>query len=146
MIACSFYSICPGVLASCLLFLACFVRSSRLDPDFNEQLILRDVVSDIVLRTTVTNAGPDTAYNVLLVFTHPTVLSYSRVDGDGQFTCTPDQSAGVTTCTVASVLGNQTQVRMPHVSAMQNMILYAVGEWCCSCTEPSRAHLSPSRC
>ena len=110
MIACSFYSIYSAVLASCLLFPASYVCSSRTETEFDEQLILRDVVSDIVFSTTVANTGPDTAYNVLLVFTHPTVLSYSRVDGGGQFTCMSDPSAGVTTCTVANVLGNGTQV------------------------------------
>ena len=71
---------------------------------------MRDVVSDIVFNTTVANAGPDTAYTVLLVFTYPTALSYSRVDGGGQFSCMSDSSAGVTTCTVANVLGNGIQV------------------------------------
>ena len=84
--------------------------SSRSDPTFSDNHILTGVVSDIVFRTTIENAGPDTAYNVILVFTHPTSLTYSRVEGGAQFTCTTNQNADETTCNVISVLGNGTQV------------------------------------
>lgn len=108
----SLCSVCPGGSNSCLLFCATHIRSSRSVENFTEQLILKDVVSDIVFSTTIENAGPDTAYNVLLEFTHPAALVYSRVDSGGQFTCTSDQSATVTTCNVVSVLGNGTRVSL----------------------------------
>lgn len=84
--------------------------SSRSDPNFNGQFILAGVVSDIVFRTTIENLGPDTAYNLELVFTHPTVLAYSRVEDGGQFTCETDQSRTVTTCTVTNALAFTNQV------------------------------------
>ena len=84
--------------------------SSRSDPTFSDNHILAGVVSDIVFRTTIENAGPDTAYNVILVFTHPTSLTYSRVEGGAQFICMINQSANETTCSVIRMLENETQV------------------------------------
>lgn len=87
-----------------------FVCSSRSDPSFNGPFILVGVVSDILFSTNITNAGPDAAYNVILTFTHPTSLTFSRVEGEAQFTCTTNQNADVTTCSVVSVLGIERQV------------------------------------
>ena len=84
--------------------------SSRSNPTFNDQNILVGVVSDLVFRTTIENMGPNTAYSLELVFTHPTVLAYSRVEDGAQFTCETDQARTETTCTVTNALAAGSQV------------------------------------
>lgn len=84
--------------------------SSRSDASFNGEFILDGVVSDIVFRTTIENAGPNTAYNLILRFTHPTVLAYSRVEDGARFTCETDQNRIVTSCTVTNAFASSRQV------------------------------------
>ena len=91
-------------------FCSCLLFSSRSNASFNENFILAGVVSDIVFRTTIENAGPNTAYNLVLTFTHPTVLAYSRVDSGAQFTCETDLTRTVTSCTVTNALAARGKV------------------------------------
>ena len=105
-----YISACYVCIRSSAWFLVPTTSSSRSNASFSEQFILEGVVSDLVFRTTISNAGPNTAYSLMLRFTHPTALAYSRVEGGARFTCETDQSRTVTSCTVTNALASSGQV------------------------------------
>ena len=81
-----------------------------MDSTFRDNFLLAGVVSDIVLSTTVGNTGPEAAYNVKLVFSHPPSLTLSRVEGGAQFMCETDRTATQTVCSTPNGLSSGTEV------------------------------------
>lgn len=114
-------SVCYVCIRSSAWFLVPTTSSSRTDASFSGQFILDGVVSDLVFRTTIRNGGPNTAYSLVLRFTHPTALAYSRVEGGAQFTCETDQSRTVTSCTVTNALASDRQVGLPDSHSMESL-------------------------
>lgn len=101
--------------------------SSRSNASFSGQFILDGVVSDLVFRTTIANGGPNTAYNLVLRFTHPTALAYSRVEGGARFTCETDQSRAVTSCMVTNAFSAGSQVGLPDSHSMESLTVCVCG-------------------
>ena len=115
----------PGVKSSCMhywrhvTFLSLFTIRSHEGLTVTHKSLLVGDVSDILINTTVGNTGPEAAYNVKLVLTHPSSLTLSRVEGGAQFICETDQITTRTFCSTPNGLKSGAQVRH-NVSDLYN--------------------------
>jgi hypothetical protein len=74
---------------------------SRSNPTFQDDHLLVGVVTDLIFSASLYNNGPDPAYGVAIVFTHPSSLTFSRVESGSQITCITENTQ--TTCSIVGV-------------------------------------------
>ena len=89
-------------------FQYCFLISSRSNENYTGSVLLVGVVTDLVFTASLHNNGPDPAYSSSIVFTHPSSLTFSRVESGSQLTCLTESTQ--TTCTISGVRGQSSTV------------------------------------
>ena len=98
-------------ISNCVVFVSSLIESqfsSRSDANVTRNVLLVGVVTDLIFNAILFNNGPDPAYSSSIIFTHPSSLTFSRVESGSQFTCITENMQ--TTCSIVGVRAQSSSV------------------------------------
>jgi hypothetical protein len=83
---------------------------SRSDANVTRNVLLVGVVTDLIFNAILFNNGPDPAYSSSIIFTHPSSLTFSRVESGSQITCITENTQ--TTCSIVGVRAQSSSLQV----------------------------------
>ena len=99
-------------ISNCVAFVSSLFESqfsSQSDANHvTRDVLLVGVVTDLIFNAILFNNGPDPAYSSSIIFTHPSSLTFSRVESGSQFTCITENMQ--TTCSIVGVRAQSSSV------------------------------------